>query len=264
MRRTGMVAIAGVALLAATMAFAGQAKRGGGADLSTLRTVTGTVESVAMDYGLGHPGFILNSNEEGALQVNLGPYWYLVANNFALGVGDQVTARVADCLKTTTVGDVVAFEVTDITSGTSILLRNDQGLPLWKGAKKGHGNGGGNGGGQGNGGGNGARNGGYNAGLQVDLATLIQVEGTLTAVNLGLGTHTNSVTLQAMDGTQYTVTLGPFWYMEQNGFTLQQGDAVSISMALCQGQWVAFAVTKTATGVTLQFRDDQGVPLWLN
>ncbi len=254
MRRTGMVAIAGVALLAATMAFAGKAKKGGGADLSTLRTVTGTVESVAMDYGLGHPGFILNSNEEGALQVNLGPYWYLVAHNFALGVGDQVTAKVAGCLKTTTASGVVAFEVTDITSGTSILLRNDQGLPLWTGAKKGHGNGGGNG----------ARNGGYGAGLNVDLATLIQVEGTLTAVNLGLGTHTNSVTLQAMDGTQYTVTLGPFWYMEQNGFILQQGDAVTISMALCKGQWVAFAVTKTATGDTLQFRNDQGVPLWLH
>jgi hypothetical protein len=234
-------------------AFAGAKKKGGTKiDLSTVRTVTGDVAAVAMDPGLGHPGFTLNSAQEGSLTVNLGPYFYLVANNFSLAVGDQVSAKVATCAS-----GVVAFEVTDLTSGKQVVLRSADGLPLWTGGnKKGRGNGGGHNG-------NGLRMGGYGAGLSVDLSTLIEAEGPLTAVSSGLGTHNNTVTLQATATESYTVSMGPYWYMTQNGFAFQVGETVRIRMAQCQGKWVAFSVT-LPTGEVFQLRDDQGVPLWLD
>ena len=240
-------------VLLTTAAFAGNKKKGGGGavDLSTVRTVTGTVTVVAMDYGLGHPGFTMNSDQEGSIVVNLGPYFYIVANNFSLAVGDQVSAKVANCSK-----GVVAFSVTDLTSGKTITLRGDDGLPLWTGGNKGNG-------GQGGRNPNGCRLGGYGAGQNVDLSTLKEVEGTLVALNSGLGTHNNTVTFQA-GPESYAVSMGPYWYMVKEGFTLQLGETLRIRMALCQGHWAAFSVTRPSTGETLQLRDDQGVPLWLD
>lgn len=255
------VAIFLMALVLVTAAvYAGNKKKGGGAvDLSTVRTLTGPVTAVAMDYGLGHPGFTMNSEQEGSLTVNLGPYFYLVANNFALAVGDQVSAKVATCKM-----GVVAFQVTDLTSGKEITLRDENGLPLWTGGKRGNG-GQGNGQGNGQGGGhrNGCRFGGYGAGQNVDLSTLTTIEGTLTALGAGVGTHNNTVTVQAA-GEAYAISMGPYWYMVREGFTLQLGETLSIRMAQCQGKWAAFSVTRPGTGETLQLRDDQGVPLWLD
>lgn len=251
MKRVAVMAI--VLIMVTAAAFAGAKKKGGTKiDLSTVRTVTGDVTAVAMDPGLGHPGFTLNSTQEGSLTVHLGPYFYLVANNFSLAVGDQVSAKVATCAN-----GVVAFEVTDLTTGQQIILRSDDGLPLWTGGnKKGNGNGGGHNG-------NGQRMGGYGAGLSVDLSTLMEVEGPLTAVNSGLGTHNNTVTIQATTTEAYTVSMGPYWYMTQSGFAFQAGETVRIRMAQCQGKWVAFSVTRP-TGEVFQLRDDQGVPLWLD
>ena len=251
MKRATVIAM--VLIMVTAAAFAGAKKKGGNKiDLSTLRTVTGEVTAVAMDYGLGHPGFTMNSSQEGTLTVNLGPYFYIVANNFSMAVGDQVSVKIANC----TCG-VVAFEVTDLTTGKEISLRSDDGLPLWTGGnKKGNGNGGGHNG-------NGQRMGGYGAGIVVDLSTLMEVAGPLTAVSSGLGTHNNTVTLQATATESYTVSIGPYWYMTQNGFAFQQGETVRIRMAQCQGRWVAFSVTRP-TGEVLQLRDDQGVPLWLD
>jgi len=251
MKRAAVIAM--VLIMATAAAFAGAKKKGGGKlDLSTVRTLTGSVAAVVMDYGLGHPRFTLNSDQEGSLTVSLGPHFFLVANDFSMAVGDQVSTKVANC----SIG-VAAFEVTDLTNGKQITLRSDDGLPLWTG---GIGGGNGNGGGQN---GRAPRMGGYGAGIGVNLSTLIEVEGPLTAVNFGLGTHNNTVTLQATATESYTVSMGPYWYMTQNGFAFQQGETVRIRMAQCQGRWVAFSVTRP-TGEVLQLRDDQGVPLWLD
>lgn len=254
MKRVAIFLMALVLVTAA--AYAGNKKKGGGGvDLSTVRTVTGPVTAVAMDYGLGHPGFAMNSEQEGPLSVNLGPYFYLVANNFSLAVGDQVSAKVATC-KT----GVVAFEVTDLTTGKQITLRGEDGLPLWTGGKRGNGGQGGQGRGQHR---NGCRFGGYGAGLNVDLSTLTTIEGTLTALGTGLGTHNNTTTIQTA-GEAYALSMGPYWYMVQEGFVLQLGETLQVRMAMCQGHWAAFSVTRPGTGETLQLRDDQGVPLWLD
>jgi hypothetical protein len=251
MRRVAMVAMTLVLLSAAV--FAGNGKKGGGAvDLATVRTVTGTVTAVSLNAGMGHPAFSMNTDQEGARTINLGPYFYLVAHNFSMAVGDEVNAKVANCAKA-----VVAFEVTDATSGKSIALRADDGTPLWTGGRRENGRGGcGNHG-------NGCRMGGYGTSANIDLSTLAEVEGTLASVGAGLGTHRNRVTLQAGENA-YDVGLGPMWYLTQEGFQVQAGEAVRVRMARCLDHWAAFEVTRTATGQTILLRDDQGIPLWLD
>jgi hypothetical protein len=256
-----LFAVALSLLLTATMAF-GATKKKADYKLSTLRTITGTVTAVAMDAGIQYPGFTLDSNE-GVLDVHLGPYWYLVSENFAVAVGDSVTALVTSCPRTTTATDVTAFEVTVDTTGASILLRDSAtGLPLWMNGQ------GGQGGGQGGGGNGGPRNGHRNGGgiynsCTLDPATAVDIEGVVTEYAFGLGTHSNTVTVDAA-GTLYTFGLGPYWFMVQNAFTVQEGDTLRAHIALCSEHYAAFTVENVTTGATLVLRDADGVPLWID
>lgn len=271
MKRT-MVALAALALAGTLAVAAGQGSKGTGSgaskiDLGSVRTVTGTVTAVSIAKGMKHPSFLLAVSESEVLSVELGPYWFLVANDFALAVGDQASATVANCAGRSS-SEVVAFAVTDLTTGSSITLRDDAGMPLWKGARRGgQGNGGGAGsqGGQGasGGAGQGGRGGAcYASASQIDLSTLTTVEGEVAALSIGLGTHRNTVTVRAAGGAEYTVSLGPFWYMNQQGFSLEQGETVRVRMARCAQGWVAFSVEIPSSGASLAFRNDQGVPLW--
>jgi len=251
-----IMAVAGT-ILVMTAGLVLAAGSGGGVkvDLSTVRTVSGTVSSVTMGPGLQHPSFVLAETGGETLAVELGPYWYLVANSFSLAVGDSVTATVANCASRTG-SEVVALSVQDLTMGASITLRDENGMPLWKGKHGGRGQAQAKRGGQG-----GSRC--YASGGAVNPSTIQEVSGQVTALSLGLGTHRNTVTLTAQGGGQYVVALGPFWYMQRQGFTLQEGQAVSIRMAQCAQGWVALSVENTATGKVLQLRNDQGVPLWI-
>jgi hypothetical protein len=251
-----------VLALVSTLALAGNGKGGGGGiDPATARTVSGPVTAVSMNQGLGHPGFTMSA-EGGALEVHLGPYWYLVAQNFTVAVGDQVTATVADCSKTSETRDVVALQVTNTTNGSQVVLRDETGRPSWKGRKRGGGQGGGNGQGLAPEKGKAGKGGGACKGSSIDLSTLQELSGTATVVNGGLGTKNNTLAFSA-GGLDYTVALGPFWYLQQHSFSVKAGDGLTIRMAQCGERWVAFSVTLSATGQTLQLRDDAGYPLWL-
>jgi hypothetical protein len=255
-----MIAAAGT-ILAMTAGIALAAGQGKGPaskiDLSTVRTVSGTVSAVSIGAGLKHPSFMLAEAGGEILSVELGPYWFLVANDFSLAVGDGVTATVANCANRST-SDVVALSVQNTTTGASITLRDEQGKPLWKGKRGRRG--------QGHGqtmkaGSSGA--GCYASGQNVDLSSLQEVEGEVAALSVGLGTHRNSVTLAAQGGGEYVVSLGPFWYMQKLGFSLEKGETVRVRMARCTKGWVALSVEKSATGQALQLRNEQGVPLWI-
>jgi hypothetical protein len=270
MKRT-MMALAALALAGSLVLEAGQGSKGAGSgaskiDLGSVRTVTGAVTGVSIAKGMKHPSFLLSVSASEVLSVELGPYWFLVSNDFALAVGDQVSAKVANCAGRSS-SDVVALSITDLTSGAAITLRDDAGMPLWKGARRGGQGRGGSSGGSGQGGQGGSGQGGrggscYASASQIDLSTLTTVEGEVAAVSVGLGTHRNTVTLRTGDGAEYVVALGPFWYMNQQGFSLEQGETVRVRMAQCTEGWAAFSVEIPASGATLTLRNEQGVPLW--
>jgi len=103
-------------------------------------TVSGTVTAFTADFGSGMPMLVVDDPALGSTEVGLGPLWFVRDAGFAAAVGDEVEALVAVC--DLCGADTVAFWVDNLTTGASIVLRNDDGYPLWV---QGQGTGGGRG-----------------------------------------------------------------------------------------------------------------------
>ena len=122
----------------------------------TVTTVTGQVEkleelpSMGRGGGMGmqYRGMLLKT-DQGSLMVHLGPGWYLDEKNFAVKVGDTVSATGSQ-VTLNNQSALIAREVK--VNDTTMKLRDDQGLPVWRGMAgggMGQGPGRGPGGGQG-------------------------------------------------------------------------------------------------------------------
>jgi hypothetical protein len=155
-----------VIALAMTMTLAGpalaQPRPGGGMgrgmgplsyNPQTVTTVTGQVEKLEELPSLGRGGGkgmhyrgVLLKTDQGSLMVDLAPGWYLNEKNFAVQVGDTVSATGSKVMLDNQPG-LIAREVT--VNGTTLKLRDEQGVPAWHRA----GPGGGMGQGKGPGGG---------------------------------------------------------------------------------------------------------------
>ena len=149
-----------VIALAMTMALAGpalaQPRPGGGMgsgmgpvvyNPQTVATVTGTVEKLADLPSLGrgggkgmqHRGAILKT-DQGSLMVDLAPAWFLNEKKVVVQAGDTVSAT-GSKVTLNNQPALIAREVK--VKDATLKLRDDQGLPVWRGM------GGGPGGGQG-------------------------------------------------------------------------------------------------------------------
>ncbi len=104
---------------------------------STETTVNGTVEQVRNVSRGGWGGTHLDlKTESGTLDVHLGPSAFLSSKGFQFAKGDQVQVT----------GSKVSFEgheaivAREVKKGDKVLvLRNDQGVPEWSGARRGAG-----------------------------------------------------------------------------------------------------------------------------
>jgi hypothetical protein len=159
-----------VITLAMTLALAGpalaQPRPGGGMgsgmgpvvyNPQTVITVTGQVEKLADLPSLGRGGGkgmqyrgVLLKTDQGSLMVDLAPAWYLNEKKVVVQAGDTISATGSK----TTLGNqpgLIAREVT--VKGTTLKLRDEQGIPVWqrKGPGGGMGQGMKSGGGQGQG-----------------------------------------------------------------------------------------------------------------
>jgi hypothetical protein len=104
----------------------------------TVTTVTGTVEKLADLPSLGRGGGkgmhyrgVLLKTDQGSLMVDLAPGWYLDEKNFVVKVGDTVSATGSKGFLANDPG-LIAREVT--VNGTTLKLRDEQGVPVWQGA----------------------------------------------------------------------------------------------------------------------------------
>ena len=84
--------------------------------------------------------------DQGSLLVHLGPGWYLDEKKFAVKVGDTVEAT-GSKVTLNNQPALIAREVK--VNGATLKLRDDQGLPVWRGMGHGGRPGSGPGGGQG-------------------------------------------------------------------------------------------------------------------
>jgi hypothetical protein len=111
----------------------------------TVTTVKGAVEKVE-ELSMGRMGMkireLILKTEKGSLAVHLAPDWYLDQEKFAVKAGDTVEVTGSQV----TLNNQPAMIAKDITmNGKTLKLRDDQGLPAWRGAGRGMGPGGGQG-----------------------------------------------------------------------------------------------------------------------
>ena len=107
----------------------------------TVTTVTGQVEKLEdlpsmgrrRTQGMQYRGVTLKT-DQGSLLVHLGPGWFLDGKKFALKVGDTVEAT-GSKVTLNNQPALIAREVT--ANGATLKLRNDQGLPVWRGMGRG-------------------------------------------------------------------------------------------------------------------------------
>lgn len=118
----------------------------------TVTTVKGTVEKLeelSMGRGSGMDmkfREILLKTDKGSIMVHLGPIWYIDQQKFAVKAGDTLEVTGSQV----TLNNQPAIIARDIQiNGKTLKLRDDQGLPTWRGM--GRGSGMGPGGGQGKG-----------------------------------------------------------------------------------------------------------------
>jgi len=154
MKKTTVLLVILVSLALACPALAqpggGGMGRGGGMgpmlyNPQTVTTVTGQVEKLedlpSMGMGGGrdmqYRGATLKT-DQGGIVVHLGPGWYLDENKFALTAGDTVEAT-GSRVTLNNQPALIAREVK--VKGTTLKLRDDQGLPVWRGMGRGPGGG---------------------------------------------------------------------------------------------------------------------------
>ena len=109
----------------------------------TVTTVTGQVEKLEELPSMGRGGGVgmqyrgvLLKTDQGSLLVHLGPGWYLDEKKFAVKVGDTVEVT-GSKVTLNNQPALIAREVK--VNGTTLKLRDDQGLPVWRGMGQGPG-----------------------------------------------------------------------------------------------------------------------------
>jgi hypothetical protein len=111
----------------------------------TVTTVTGQVEKLEDLPSMGRGGGqgmqyrgVLLKTDQGSLMVYLGPGWYLDEKKFAVKVGDTVEAT-GSKVTLNNQPALIAREVK--VKDATLKLRDDQGLPVWRGMGRGPGGG---------------------------------------------------------------------------------------------------------------------------
>ena len=94
-------------------------------NMAKLQTITGPVSAVTLAYGMQYPAISVNK----AL-IKIAPVWYFLDKNFEIKAGDVVTVVAAP---STLPNDTYfyAVEITNTGAKAHIVLRDQNGVPLW-------------------------------------------------------------------------------------------------------------------------------------
>lgn len=107
-------------------------------DPATIVTVTGTVAgALRVDRGMGHSGVhLLVKTAEGEIPVHLGPDFWVDKQTVKFAKGDEIAVKGS---KITFEGKPAIIAVTVTKGGSTLVLRDDKGVPVWKGQGMGQG-----------------------------------------------------------------------------------------------------------------------------
>ena len=98
--------------------------------LENIQVVTGTVTATSLALGQQDSSFIMTDGSGSVWDIQVGPLWFLAANGFTLSVGDSVEATIAS--RASDPLHLFALQIKNLTTGATIVLRDDYGFPLWR------------------------------------------------------------------------------------------------------------------------------------
>lgn len=100
---------------------------------------------------------------------------------------------------------------------------------------------------------------------EISSTQRLQLEGTITAVQLRPGQRMPTLSIQSTDGRQWQVWLGSMRFLIDNNFTPKAGQRLSLEAFPCAQSGQIVAATITLSGAkTLRLRDNNGAPVWRN
>jgi hypothetical protein len=225
--------------------------RNAGLDMTKVQTVDGTVTAVNVAVGAQYP-----SIQIGQETIKVAPVWFLLENDFEIKTGDKLSVVAAPSARTAD-PYLSAIKITNAVSA-SVMLRDQNGLPLWT-AAGGRWQENGNGRGDGNGRGPDEGNGACTA---CGVSSIATVSGVVDQVTAGLGIQFPTLVLKTAD-KMLTLKIGPERLLEAADFEIKAGDTLTAKYAVvvCTGETVALELTNAA-GVKVVLRNDDGAPAW--
>ncbi len=255
-----------------------------GADPTQAFEVSGPVVAVSGGSGSGMPMLTVDDANLGPVDVALGPIWFLQAAGFSAEVGNSVDLLAYPCASCA--APAVTAWIENLTNGTSVDLRDDEGRPLWtqrqsqrsgstrpgQGGGSGGQNGGGQGGGSGTGGGTGQPGGSGNGtgsgpsnGSGLDMSQVETVTGDVVDFTGHAGAGQPVLTLD-VDSETIEITLSPYQPILAAGLVIEPGLVLTVTFAPTECEEdphnVAISILDDATGVLVQLRDPEtGFPM---
>jgi hypothetical protein len=258
--------------------------QGGGvpaADVTTTVEIQGYVVEFTAGSRSGMPLLVVDDEISGdEVSVAVGSAWYLQEAGFSVVAGDYVEVVAYGC--SSCAAEFVAAWIENTTEGTAVELRDESGVPLWRGGYQGnpggddHGGNGGNGSAEGRGGAgegdgytrrNGVRRGNRVGGTWgLDMTTVTTVNGTVTAIRTEPKSGDPHLRLD-VDGTELKIhlTAGAYNLLDAAGVLIELGTELTVTYALTKCSdpaMVAISIIDPATGLVVQLRDPEtGFPI---
>jgi hypothetical protein len=181
------------------------------------------------------------------LVIGTGPS-YISDQGFALGHGERI--QVSGYWEGS---EFKAAQITCLSDGQTLTLRNETGQPAWAGAGRNaqnidrDGNGG-----QGRQNDPGDRTGSGEA----EVNEWLLIEGTVASVD------ENTLVVQTAADTQVRVENRAWWFAQEQGFSAQSGDQVTLTGFYDGADLTVGRIENATSNQTVLIRDETGRPLW--
>ena len=109
------------------------------------------------------------------------------------------------------------------------------------------------------------RGAGRGTGPQVDMGAATTVAGSVVSFQAGAGMGMPALVVAVDGGEGQSFVLGPYRYLQAQGFTAKEGDRVEVTTVpctACPNGSAVVSVHNVSTSATLTLRGEDGVPLW--
>jgi hypothetical protein len=214
----------------------------------------GVYEGVVVEALESGGDLVVLADDGTEIAVGTGP-GYMQAQGFVLEAGDRVQVQgywEDDELK--------AAQVTRLSDGQTIALRDELGRPAWSGAGQraasqtattlAPGRGGFGGQGQAEAPGDGTATG------QAQVDELLTLEGTVMSIDA------DALVVQMTSGEQVVVENRPWWFAQDKGFTALPGDAITLVGFYEGDEFEVGQLENGRSGQVVAIREVSGRPLW--